>query len=693
MVWTRWWARSSSRWMFGGAVFLAAFLLFCCEPMAARQLLPAFGGSAAVWMTCLAFFQGGVLGGYLYAHWMTRRATARRVTLHWLLLAAAAGLAVAWAGGGLRVDAGVGHPVLRIVAALSVSIGVPFVVLASTSPLLQVWFVVMEGEPVPYGLFALSNAASLLALLLYPAVIEPHVTLRAQRWMWAAGVVLFAALSAWLSARVRGVGLPTDRDETALHGAEASTRQRLLWFLLPMGAAMQLSAVTGHITTNVAAIPLLWILPLAVYLLSFIAAFEMPRLFHRGLVTRFLLVMLASLGYVLRRTGVTLPIGLGIGFFLLELGAACWFCHAETYALRPARAAEATHFYLSIAAGGLAGSFAVAIAAPMIFALNYDLALAFLATALLVLLVVWEDGWTQRLMWMTGCVLMAVFLAAMRTAYGHGTMLATRNFYGSLRVKQEAAVTGDPMRVLLNGTIQHGTEIFSAERTDKPTTYYAEDSGVGLALAHCCVGTVNGVVANGGRLKNVGVVGLGAGTLAAYGRAGDRMRFYEINPAVLPVAQHLFTYLRDSGAQLSFAEGDARASLARETPQGFDVLVIDAFSGDAIPLHLLTVEAMAIYRRHLAPGGVLAFHVSNQYVELQPEVEALAQASGMEARSVTSLANEATGEFRASWVLVAEDARYFEQEGIAGKVNHIDPRAGVRAWTDDYASLLPLVRW
>ena len=283
----------------------------------------------------------------------------------------------------------------------------------------------------------------------------------------------------------------------------------------------------------------------------------------------------------------------------------------------------------------------------------------------------------------TGCGLLVLLAMGLRAAYYHSALLATRSFYGSLRVTQSVSSVGDPMRVLMNGTIEHGTQIFSSGLMRTPTTYYAEDSGVGLALAACCAG----------RARNVGVVGLGVGTLAAYGRAGDRMRFYEINPAVRPVAENLFTYLRQSGAAITFAEGDARASLQREGAQGFDVLVVDAFSGDAIPLHLLTREAMRVYRRHLAAGGVLAFHVSNQYVDLEPEIGELARAEGMEARSVTSYANEPRGEFRASWVLVAGDAGWFEREGVAGKVNHIEPRAGVGAWTDDRSSLLPLVRW
>jgi hypothetical protein len=262
------------------------------------------------------------------------------------------------------------------------------------------------------------------------------------------------------------------------------------------------------------------------------------------------------------------------------------------------------------------------------------------------------------------------------------TPLAIRNFYGSLRVRQTLGYPGSVVRTLTNGNIQHGTQIFSAELSRTPTTYYAEDSGVGLALRYCCVG----------RPRNIGVVGLGVGTIAAYGQTGDRIRFYEINPAVQPIARNLFTYIRDSAAQVAIVEGDARTSLTREAPQNFDVLVIDAFSGDAIPLHLLTVEAMAVYRRHLAPGGILAIHISNQHVDLEPEVALLAKAAGMTARRISSPPNEKRGEFSSTWMLLTDNADFFSLPDVA-HVSNPDESPKARLWTDDYSSLLPLLRW
>jgi spermidine synthase len=472
-----------------------------------------------------------------------------------------------------------------------------------------------------------------------------------------------------------------------------------MWFLLPMAASMQLCAVTSHLSQDVAAIPMLWVLPLGVYLVTFILAFEMPGLYRRWMVVRMLAVMLASLGYALSKIDTTLPISLAILFYLVEVFVACWFCHAEAYRLRPDSAAESTAFYLLVAAGGAFGTFLIAIASPLMFRANYDLAISFLATAILAVAVTWRDGWAQRLLWVTGSALLIALIVMLHIGFGRHTLLRARNFYGSLRVTQagidpgsEGEDTGQgvtysrgtgEVRTLMNGRIRHGTQMLETDRRRIPTTYYGQDSGVGVALRSCCEG----------RPKNVGVVGLGVGTLAAYGNAGDRIRFYEINPLVEPIARNLFTYLRDSPAQISVIEGDGRASLTREPAQAFNVLVVDAFSGDAIPLHLLTREAIEVYRRQLAPGGVIAFHVSNSYLDLAPEIRRLADSAGMQARLVESFAVPAEDEYRASWVLVSESAEFFAQPEVNAVSTAIHEQPGLRVWTDDYSSLLAVMRW
>jgi spermidine synthase len=669
-----------SHLLFGATVFLSSFLLFLVEPIAAKQLLPVFGGSSAVWITCLVFFQTALLAAYLYAHWLANRS---HWVVHFALLLLATASAILWSAH--SSDFSAAHPVSSIFAALGLSIGLPFLMLGATSPLLQVWLARLELGGIPYRLFALSNLASLLALALYPTLIEPWCTLKAQRLAWCCGFAAFALVSATLAWRTRSQAPAAvqaqQEDESDLQPSPLP--HKILWVLLPMGAAMQLSAVTSYLTQNIAAIPLLWILPLAAYLITLILAFQFPRLLPRGIVTRFLVVMLAGLGYMLSQVDMSVPIRISMAFFLFEVFIACLFCHTEAYALRPQRPSESTLFYLLFAAGGALGSFLVGIAAPLIFSFNYDIALTFMVTALLALAVTWSSGWPQRLLWSTASTLLLALVVMLHVAYQRNTPLAIRNFYGSLRVKQSFGYPGSIERTLTNGTIEHGTQIFSPELRRTPTTYYAEDSGVGLAMRLCCAG----------RARNIGVVGLGAGTLAAYGQPGDRIRFYEINPAVEPIARNLFTYIRESGAQITIVEGDARNSLKNEPPQNFDILVIDAFSGDAIPLHLLTTEAISLYKRHLAPGGILAFHISNQHVDLEPEVALLAQAAGMKAMRVSSFANDKRGEYTATWMLLSNNADFFANPVVKSQARQPAKDPKVHLWTDDYSSLLPILRW
>ncbi len=270
----------------------------------------------------------------------------------------------------------------------------------------------------------------------------------------------------------------------------------------------------------------------------------------------------------------------------------------------------------------------------------------------------------------------------LHTAYARNTPLAIRNFYGGLRVRQSVQYPTATVRTILNGTIQHGTQIFSDELRRKPTTYYASDSGIGIALNHCCPG----------RARNIGVIGLGTGTIAAYGQPGDRITFYEINPAVPVIAHNLFTYIRESPAITNIVEGDARTSLASEPPQHFDILAVDAFSGDAIPLHLLTTQAIELYKHHLAPGGILAFHISNQHVDLEPEIALLAQSGGMTAMRVSSGENREIGEYSATWMLLTKNANFFSQPEVAGHIHKPAISPDLRVWTDDYSSLLSLLR-
>ncbi len=685
------------RLLFGVVVFLAAFLLFLVEPIAAKQLLPLLGGSAAVWITCLVFFQTALLLGYLYAHWLSGR---RSPLVHSVVLLLAVGASMAWVAPGSILGNSNLAPALTVFLALSQWIGLPFIALAATSPLLQVWWARLFTGEIPYRLYSLSNLASLLALALYPSLVEPNLTLHAQRLVWSIGFGIFAITSLSLTLRSRASSpAPNIATTTQPEAPPATLTHKLMWLLLPMGAAMQLSTVTAYITANVAAIPLLWILPLGVYLLTLILAFQFRLALPWNIIARIMVVLLGALAYSLHNTNAGWPLWVSLIFFLGELFFACIFCHVEAVRLRPQRSSEATLFYLLFAAGGALGSFLIGIAAPLVFTYNLDLPVTFFVTALLALLINWRNGWNQRLLWGVATIAMVVVTFMVRHSYAHDTTVAVRNFYASLRVTQDLfSYPGSTVRTLMNGSIQHGTQIFGTdELRHTPTTYYARNSGIGVALDYCCPGSNNAVTGADGRTagaeRNIGVIGLGAGTIAAYGRSGDHIRFYDINPAVPTIARNVFTYIRDSPAQIDIVEGDARKSLASEPPQQFDVLAIDAFSGDAIPIHLLTTEAIALYRKHLKPGGILAFHISNRHVDLGPPILKLAESAGMEARRVTIDTPADPGEYVSTWVLVTAGPQFFALPDVAPRLHTIAPKPGLRVWTDDYSALLPFIRW
>ena len=668
-------------------VVLSAFLLFVVEPLSSKELLPKMGGSSAVWLSCLCFFQISLLFGYLYAAILTEGVShGRAQKIHLIALT----ISICWVLYRGRVSAeplfdSLSNPTWTIFKALAVELGLPFLLLSATSPLLQVWLARWTDRGVSFRLFALSNLGSLLALLLYPTAIEPFIPLHLQRNFWRAGFAAYCLVCGCLIVGARKMAkyrtAPPFEQLTLRH-----TKERVhtgLSFLLGATGAIQLCTVTSHLTENISALPLLWIVPLGVYLLSFVLAFEFPSVYRRGLVLRFLVVMLASLGYFLLNTEVSLPLGLGIGAFLIELFLACWFCHAELYNIRPQRSSGTAWFYLALAAGGAAGTIVSVVIAPILFSANYDLPLGFAFTSLIALRVTWHQGRSPRLLWATSTVLSIALAERLHITYERNALFLERNFYGSLRVKESyLPAQAEVSRLLLHGTIEHGIQWFSPEFRRQPLSYYGRDSGVGLALRLCCQQ----------RPRTLGVIGLGTGTLASYGNAGDTVRFYEINPAVEQVAKELFTYLRESRATVTIVTGDARRSLEKERSILFDVLVVDAFSGDAIPVHLLTLEAMQVYQRHLKSGGVLAFHISNQYVDLLPVVGSLAAHEGLTARVIDSPANPALGLFRAKWVIMADPKAPIFSISDGGTGEPL-PKTSFAPWTDDYSSLMSVVRW
>ena len=663
-------------------VFLGAFLLFLIEPLFAKLILPRFGGSASVWAMCLVFFQSALLLGYWYADVTTRCLTvARQSVLHIaLLLVSLCFLPIAPRAIFHSLDAM--HPVTHILVVLAASIGLPFILLSATSPLVQTWHARAGGRSEPYHLFAVSNFASLLALLSFPFLIEPRITSRGQVLLWSVFFVIFVVIcsfTAWLAGRAVSRN-PKPATEVESTIAAPAVRERLLWLSLSACGSILLLSFTNHITENVAPVPLLWVLPLALYLLTFTLAFQRRSLYSRWLTVGLLALTLGSLGYQIYDPSFTESLQTSVPLFCAGLFLCCLFCHGELAKRRPAPR-HLTSFYLMISLGGALGAIFVGILAPYIFSAIYEFPLALCLTALLAVVVLWTEGWRARAIWIGASVAMAAMLVYHVHAYKKNAILTVRNFYGAVRIKELHDWLKQPYRTLYHGTIEHGSQFLNPPKSLVATTYYAANSGVGKALDNF-----------NGAPKRVGVIGLGVGTLAAYGNAGDYFRFYEINPLVVSIAQNWFSYLRDTPAKVDIAMGDARLSLTAEPQQQFDVLAVDAFSGDAIPVHLLTREAFALYLRHLKPGGILAIHTSNTYLDLAPVVQLLADDAHYPARLVTN-----DGDLRklidaSDWVLVTRNDPFLSNLDATTLRESIEVPPKLRLWTDDYNNLFQILR-
>ena len=748
-------------------VFTGAFLLFQVQPLIGKFILPWFGGSPGVWSACLLFFQTLLLGGYAYAHLLTTRVRpVRQGVVHLVLLVAALTFlpiipADTWRPGPAE------NPTWRILLLLAATLGLPYFVLSATGPLLQRWFSQTHAGVSPYRLYALSNFGSLLALLSYPFVVETALTRQAQAWSWSAGLAFFVVICgacAWrlrrraqVDPRLAAVTIPGEAEAQA----RPTPTDQTLWIVLPAVASTLLLAVTNKLCQDVAVIPFLWVLPLALYLLTFILCFDHSRWYHRGFFTALLTLAIGVICYLLHE-GNSAPLAYQVSGYTVLLFAACMVCHGELYRLKPAPV-HLTRYFLSISAGGALGGIFVALAAPYLFSQYLELhigvwALAYvvgvvalvrrirtlaiapffglllIALVLPALEVQHPEGWLDWLRlyareqkifflnyWKEALALLVAFVLCfgdrrrgwsrewhprqagypLLLSFGLGIVLVMqagqqdstalaggRNFYGTLHVfEYNAHEPRAHYHLLRHGGTTHGLQFLAHPQSTWPTSYYARSSGVGLAVAHLPVE----------RQRRVGVVGLGTGTMLAYGREGDVFRLYEINPAVERIARSHFTYLADSQARVDLVMGDARLSmeneLARGEAQQFDLLVLDAFSSDAIPVHLLTREALAIYLQHLAPGGVVAVHISNRYLDLQPVIAHLADDAGLAMAVIQDDPGDEWWSYRTTWVLLAPDRAFLAAEAIADVTDDPKPREpDVGLWTDEYASLFSILR-
>ena len=672
--------------IYAAAIFLSSFLLFLVQPLIARQILPWFGGTAAVWTTCMLFFQTLLLAGYAYAHALDAKLGPRtQAVLHTVLLAIALAL-LPIAPNEMWKPAGTEEPISRILLVLTATVGLPYLLLSSTSPLLQAWYSRARPGVDPYRLFAVSNLASLLALVGYPLAVEPFLGNREQVVWWSVAFAVFAVLCAGLSWSISG----KKKEETRkIEDTEPPRRGDYLpWLALSATGSVMLLAVTNHVTQNVASIPLLWLAPLTLYLLTFILAFEGGMLgFNLYRVEYFwtaVLVWLGGMAWLLVDSTYQFNLWMQVGMYLSGLFVGCLFCHGELYRARPA-ARHLTAFYLTISAGGAIGGLLVAVVAPLAFHAYYELGLALIALAALAAVRFAPVNRFAR--WASLAVLLAVAACAAYdgSRFGKDVRVSARNFYGVIRVK-EYGVEGESyhLRRLVHGVIMHGEQDMTDEGRRKPSTYYQPSSGVGAAVA---AKQAKGAI-------RVGVIGLGSGTLAAYGRKGDLYRFYDINPKVIAIARSEFTYLSDSQAAIEIALGDARLNLEREAPQGFDLLAVDAFSSDAIPVHLITKEALGVYLRHMKPDGIVAFHVSNRFLNLVPVVAQIAAENGVQVTLVSDKGKDGDDDHTTTdWVLVSRDRKALEAPQIlAASPEAAETEAGWRTWTDDYSNLVQILR-
>ena len=674
--------------LYAATIFLSAFLLFQVQPLIAKFILPWFGGSAAVWSAALLFFQLVLLAGYFYAHCLIRYVRAKaQVGIHAALLGASFATlpivpAAHWK------PAGGGDPTLRILVLLGATVGLPYLLLSATSPLLQAWYLRTHAGAIPYRLFALSNFGSMLALLSYPVLVEPRFALGSQAVAWSIGYAVFAAvcaLAGWKSrAGVDPIQTAPDAEAPA-PGASAI----LLWIGLAACASTLLLAVTSHMTQNVAPIPLLWIAPLSLYLASFILCFESDRIYNRIVFLPLLAVSLGLFAWGDYMFENNIDVKRMIPMLCAALFVACMVCHGELARRKP-HPRYLTEFYLMVSTGGAAGGLFVALIAPRIFHSYTELPVAIAACAILTACVLWNRApGVPRPLWMRTALMLAAglfagYLARAEVQKNSGYVLSVRNFYGVLRVRDDPETSTDvATRTLIHGTINHGTEILKPGAERIATSYFGRGSGISRAIS---------ALGEAGPIR-IGILGLGAGVTATLAREGDTLHYYEINPLVFEIAKTQFGFFNACPADKQLFLGDGRLVLERMPDENLDFLAMDAFSSDAVPVHLLTKEAWTTYQRHLKPAGVLAINITNRYLDLAPVIAQTAADLGWQGVVVDDENLEESFYTVSVWALMSRDARIFDHPDFRDEeVVPLKASPGFRPWTDDYSNIIQILK-
>lgn len=685
---------------FATTIFLSAFLFFWAQPLLGRFVLPWFGGVPAVWSACLLFFQGILFAGYAWAHWVLKIRRIRLQITAQVLLCACAGLTLPMIPDPYWSHHEIDQPALIIMVMLIAVAGMPCLALAATTTLAQAWFAHRYPGRSPYRLYALSNAASLLALMFSTTVFELHFSRAEQARIWSLGFGLYAV--ALLFAGMRAASARPNNQDRPIREKDAAPRATgnppvWLWLALPFCSSVLLLAFTAKLTQEFAVVPFLWTLPLGVYLLTYIMAFDNPRWYPRRVCGRALPAALAIVWGILffsRLPGAS-------GFLLQLIGClavlfvACLFCHGELYRFRP-EPQKLSRFYLCIAAGGALGGVAVAILAPVVFSSHAELPLGLFGCAVLGALIYLRENRPRadlpRTVRAAGYVVGGVLVYGLAwLAYANsnqlGTIVADRNFFGVINVRERGmnSVT-NKRRVMAHGSTIHGIQFLHESRRREPTAYFGRESGFGRTWQ---------VVSAKPNLR-VGAIGLGAGVIAAYTRAGEALRFYEVNRLVMDLANSHFTFLEDSLADRTIVEGDARLSLDGEDKHGFDLLVIDAFNSGAIPVHLLTEEAFSIWTSHLGPTGVIAVHVTNRHLDLVPVIAASARKFGFEGRLVSDRVGQKeqqrSGRRSSDWCVLARSDQFFGHPAFGGSAVQLPGPEDQVSWSDETSSLISILK-
>ena len=693
---------------FAITIFISAFLLFQIQPVIVRYVLPWYGGSPSVWSTSMLFFQVLLLAGYAYAHLVVRVLHQKhQVMVHSILLFLSL-LILPITPNSVLKPLGTEDPILSLIQLLLITVGAPYMMVSATGPLLQHWYSKTKVGKSPYRLYALSNLGSLLGLLTYPFIIEPLLNLNEQTVIWSIAYVVFVILccsSGWLMYKTTLKWNKGPQDKEIKDIPSTNLTDVFLWLCLESTAVVILLATTNYVCQDIAVIPFLWILPLSLYLLSFIIAFDSPRWYNRWVWIPSLFLSVGIILYLLyTKTTNDYSIVWVIAMFSAAMFIAVMVCHGEIFRLKPP-AKSLTAFYLVISTGGALGGVFVNFVAPYIFSGWWEFFIGFIFAFLLTGITIHKrprTKWNPIIRLAIALVFTITVIGMVKIALdivadiNENIVIAKRNFYGILRV-YNGETDHVPTKKLYHGGINHGMQFQSSKWRAYPTTYYARWSGVGVALRKHPKKHPELEKGYTGPQHNikVGIIGLGAGTLCSYSRTGDVYRFYEINPAVLELANKQFTYIGDAKGDIQVVLGDGRISLERELEETgshqFDVMIVDAFSGDAIPIHLLTVEAIALYLKHLARDGILAIHVSNRHLLLEPVIEGIANKLGKKFYFFKNGKNRAYGVKKSSWVLLTDNEAFIKHPGVAKYIDSWPQKGSPQVWTDDYSNLINIL--